>query len=267
MHIQTIHGVDFSGAADAGRRIWIADGTLAGAVLTIAACRPAEALPGGGHARTEALAGLCAYITRHNRGLFGLDFPFSLPAEQIDAPDWLAFARQFADRYPDADSLRRAHGGQGRELRRRTDRAMKTPFAAANLRMYRQTYYGIRDLLTPLALAESARILPMQAHSDGLPSLIEVCPAVVLRRLGLRLPHYKARGEHGLHQRAHILHTISRLGVTLADGSLSERLLHNSGGDALDSVLAAFGTAQAFRAGALAQAVDPTDALEGRVYA
>jgi hypothetical protein len=44
LHSRTIFGIDFSGAADAGRRIWIASGKVKGEVLHTDDCFPARAL-------------------------------------------------------------------------------------------------------------------------------------------------------------------------------------------------------------------------------
>ncbi len=52
------YGVDFSGAEDAGRKIWITRGEATPKGLAIEQCLPAEALPGGGIAREPALLAL-----------------------------------------------------------------------------------------------------------------------------------------------------------------------------------------------------------------
>jgi len=42
---RSVYGVDFSGAEDAGRKIWVATGTIEGRTLRIEQCQPGEALP------------------------------------------------------------------------------------------------------------------------------------------------------------------------------------------------------------------------------
>ncbi len=160
-------------------------------------CYPAEAIANSGRARQIALNALSSLIVEREDTIFGLDFPFSLPHTQLDAPSWLDFARSFGARYANAEAFYARHGGKGNEQRRMTDAHAKPPFAAANLRMYRQTYYGIRDLLAPLALTGQACILPMMSAETGKPWLIETCPAVILRGFDLRLPRYKERSHDG----------------------------------------------------------------------
>ncbi len=47
--------------------------------------------------------------------------------------------------------------------------------------LFRQTYYGVLDLLKPLVRTKKASILPMQEAMPGLPRLIEICPASTLK--------------------------------------------------------------------------------------
>lgn len=262
-----IYGVDFSGAADAGKHIWIAECVLDSAQLCVMHCAPAEALPKSGRTREVALAALSRLIAASKNAVFGLDFPFSLPDAQMNAPSWLDFARLFGTRYPTAEDFYRRHGGKGNEQRRRiTDERARPPFASANLRMYRQTYYGIGDLLAPLALTGQACVLPMMKAEAGKPWLIETCPAVILRELKLRLTNYKQQSDAGQERRSLILQGLEQVGVRFAEDSLKVRMITDSRGDALDSVIAALGAARALQSGTLAQADDPILRREGWIY-
>ncbi|MCA9907383.1 MAG: DUF429 domain-containing protein [Anaerolineae bacterium] len=261
-----VYGVDFSGASDAGKFIWIAEGALDGADLCVMNCYPAEALDDSGRPRHLALTALSKLIASSEESVFGFDFPFSLPNAQLRTLTWLDFARAFGKRYPTAEVFYSKHGGKGNEQRRITDERAKPPFAPANLRMYRQTYYGIRDLLAPLALSGQACVLPMMKAKPSKPWLIETCPAVTLRNLDLRLVQYKERGDSGYERRATILQGLETIGVHLADEALRTRVLENERGDALDSVIAALGTARALQAGTLAEANDPVIRREGWIY-
>lgn len=261
-----IYGVDFSGASDAGKSIWIAEGVLDGIELCVMNCYPAEALDDSGRPRHLALNALSNLIASSKDAVFGLDFPFSLPDVQLRTQTWLDFARSFGERYATAEAFYTQHGGKGNEHRRITDEHAKPPFAPANLRLYRQTYYGIRDLLAPLALADQACVLPMMKAQPGKPWLIETCPAVILRSLNLRLTLYKERGDEASERRATIVQGLETFGVQLADDALRTRVIENERGDALDSIVAALGTAQAVRAGMLAQADDPVIRREGWIY-
>jgi hypothetical protein len=264
-----IHGVDFSGASDAGRRIWIASGELAGEGLRLDSCRPAEALPGSGRAREPCFAALRAFVAAEARAVFALDFPFALPAAMMPKGSWEAFALTFEERHADAEAFLAAcrAAGEGRELWRATDRETKTPFSAYNLRIYRQTYYGIRDLLAPLVAAGRACVLPMQPPAPDRAWLLEICPAATLKQMGL-YRSYKGVAPGRRESREHILTALEATGgLFLASRALHALLLDDPGGDALDSAVAAFTAARVLRRPeALAAALDPVYAREGYVY-
>ncbi len=183
-----VFGVDFSGAADAGRKIWIASGIIRGRGLRIEQCVRAEALPGSGRDRDLGLTALRRFIAEAGASAFGLDFPFGLPRCLVVEKTWEDFLSAFSSRYPDAERFRRAcqRAAGGAELKRVTDRETRTPFCVYNLRLFRQTYFGLRDLLAPLVRGRRVRVLPMQRAAAGIPSILEICPASTLKRA--RLP-------------------------------------------------------------------------------
>jgi hypothetical protein len=257
-----IFGLDFSGAVDAGRRAWLAEGSPSGDGLEILSCRPVSALPGGAIDRATALAALRGFIAGSPDVIIGCDFPFSLPRAHIEAASW----PEFIDGFRHADALafyehcRRASGGK--EPKRATDVESKTPWCAFNIRLYRQSYHGMAELLRPLVVEGKALVLPMQMPAAGLPWLIETCPASALRHFGWR-GSYKGAGLAD--QRRRILGglTEARLLRPLRP-SLQKRVIDDSGGDALDSMIAAMATSQALADIAAGRGVG--DVLEGRVY-
>lgn len=268
-----IIGLDFSGATAAGKAIWLAEGRERRGVLAIESCRPALALPGAGAMRALALPA----VVRHLRGLgpaiVGCDFPFSLPVTLPDAfvngSDWRGFLAAFPERYRSAEAFRdacRAAGG-GRELRRLCDVQAKVPFCAWNLRLYRQTWHGIADLLHPLVLEAGALVLPMdQPDADRL-WLAEVCPASFLKRIRL-YESYKGRAAAHRAMREAILRRLVADKLLAAPSPQIERtLLDDPGGDALDAVIAAVITWRNYKEGAFSEPPrSATEALEGRVY-
>ena len=259
-------GVDFSGARQAGDHIWIATGTQTGGRLSLESCRPARELPGGGRDRQSALAALRTFLASERRAAAGLDFPFSLPAPLIQETRWEDFLRAFPGRYADAETLRAACrvAAEGRELKRRTDRAAKVPFSAYNLRLYRQTHAGIAELLLPLVESDAARVVPMQAPASGKALLAEICPASLLKRLDV-YRSYKGRGGTLRDVRRALLKTLKDNGlVNEPDKSLAQRAIEDPGGDALDAVLAAVAAANLPRLRHAAR--DPVERIEGRVY-
>jgi hypothetical protein len=260
--------VDFSGARDAGAKVWIAAGRLHHRRLRVERCLPARDLPGGDRARAAALTALCRFILDQGWCAAGFDFPAALPLPLLDAPNWLAFLGGFADRFRDEQQFRELcrAAASGCELRRRTDRETHTPFCPYNLRLYRQTYYGIRDVLRPLVLERGACFLPMQAPAVGRPWLLEVCPASTLRAQNLRFP-YKGQGASRRAARERILTAIEQTaGLRLAERAIGGVLLDNPGGDALDAVTAALATARAVRTLGPLPTEDPHYRLEGYVY-
>ena len=266
--IDRVIGIDFSGAKDAGKRIWIAEAEIGDRELRITSCRAATELPGSGLRREQCLPALVAWIAGQGPVTAGCDFPFGLPATMIDAPSWKDFALGLGERYANAerfmaDCRRRA---KRRELKRGCDRAARVPFAAYNLRIYRQTFHGIRDFLAPLVRDHGARVVPMQRCSPRQLRIIETCPASTLKAARL-YPSYKGKGAERHKARRAIVEGLTAIGLLPDLPAEIERVaIDNSGGDALDSIIAACATARCLKAGQFAEPVDGTGRIEGRVY-
>src|SRR5262245_3955510 len=104
--------------------------------------------------------------------------------------------------------------------------------------MFYQTFYGMRDVLGPLARVRRTAILPF--HYRRLPAarrvLVEACPSSTLKRLGLPHNNYK-QPEGGpltrkrLRTRRVILGGLARH-VTIPD-THRRVIMRNGGGDAL----------------------------------
>ena len=253
-----IFGVDFSGARDAGRKIWLSSAQIDDNHVHIDALHRAAELFGVVE-RAFIYPALANFIASSGESVWGLDFPFSLTRTQTRHSTWIAFAAQFAQDYPTPDDLYQDGKGHGRRL---TDLQAKTPFDPANLRIYRQTYFGIRDLLVPLALSGQARIVPMMAYHPARPNLIEVCPASTLKRLNLYRP-YKGRGAALQSVRADLLDALRAQNV-IWTAAAEQSALDDAEGDALDALIAAYAVWKALPL----STETPTDseALEGRVY-
>jgi hypothetical protein len=239
---RTIYGVDFSGARDAGRKIWVTRGTVKGGVLCIDDCLRGNALPGSGDDRRATLKALRAYILSEPSGAFGLDFPFGLPRDLADCPGLVEFIVAFPNKYRDPETFRKSclSLAQGREKRRKTEGKAKTPFSPYNLRIYKQTFFGISAVLNPLMRNDLVRILPVQKPSAKKPVVLEICPASTLRRLSLYGSRYKGAGSEHRKARAQILQEIvGTHRVHFQKPKVAEALVENKGGDALDSVIAA----------------------------
>lgn len=260
-----ILGVDFSGASDAGRKIWIAEGrTDKNGALVLQSCIRAAELPGGGKDPQEAIPALVRHIAGLGAARVGCDFPFSLPRDLIAPRTWRQFALGYAAAHAGADSFRavmRVRPGI-EALKRDTDRLARTPFNAHNLRLYRQTWWGIAGVLGPLVRAGQAIVHPQQPLRPGKPALIEICPASTLKSIRL-YTSYKGKGPKLRQARQQILDALIGRGVLAApERKLRTLLLDNEGGDALDAVIGAVATARAD----LGAKPDGLQRLEGRVY-
>lgn len=260
-----ILGVDFSGASDAGRKIWIAEGRPDGnGALELISCVAAIDLPGGGKAPGEAVPALARHIAGLGSARVGCDFPFSLPRDLVGARSWRSFALRYAADFADADTFRSLMRTtqNAAEHKRMTDRIAKTPFNSYNLRLYRQTWWGISGVLGPLVASRSAAVRPQQKMLPGKPALIEVCAACTLKSIDL-YPPYKGKGATHRKARRRILdHLIERGALAAPTRRMRTLLLDNEGGDALDAMIGAVATAQAD----LAKEPDAYQRLEGRVY-
>jgi hypothetical protein len=267
MRPRRVLGVDFSGAADAGRKIWIAECRRGrGHRLTLIDLLPASALAGGGIAPAVAIAALARHVVREPDTIAGFDFPFTLPKAVIDRPSWRSFIADFPRRFADPDTFRAwaLARAAGRELPRAADRAAKTPFNSYNLRIYRQTWWGIAHLIHPLLVSRRVVVRPYQPlPSAPKPILIEACPASSLKWIGF-YPAYKGRGgAHRLERKAVLARLIATGLLERPPRRICDIILDNAGGDALDAVVAAVATAHA----AIAREPDADQRIEGVIYA
>lgn len=259
-------GIDFSGARLAGKAIWIAEGRLDGKNrVELVDCYPASALPRSGADRTLALAALRRLIATTPDGIFGCDFPVGLPRNVLQGADWKSFIGSF-HRHEHAEAFRETcrRITQGKEIRRETDKIAKTPFCAWNLRLYRQTYHGLADIVAPLHRERLASIISVEPPHPERAWIAETCPASVLKRLDLYRP-YKGRTPATRSMRRDIIAVLNERGYLLAPSrSHQDRLIDDQGGDALDSVIACLAAAAALHQ--LGGPISETDRIEGKVF-
>ena len=94
-----IYGIDFSGAQDAGKKIWIAEGVLKGDSLLIEDCFRARDLQDSGNDLDICLPALKDFIKENQDAAFGLDFPFGLPGVLVEQESWKEFIIAFPKIY------------------------------------------------------------------------------------------------------------------------------------------------------------------------
>ena len=196
-----------------------------------------------------------------------IDAPFGLPLATMvehdlpaSAPEaWVASARWMRD----FGSPRAWRSGlravSRREPRRVCDEAFRTPMAPMNLRVFKQTWTLIGEVLLPLAEA-GVRIEPVWRGDGGAAPRVVVCegcPASVLTSMGLAPRGYKGGGEPPRAKRSEILKRLGR-GALRVPPALQSEAIADDEGDLLDAILL---TCDPF------QAVPPAEALvEGWVY-
>lgn len=266
---KSIFGVDFSGAAKPANRIWISQGIIRRGNLYFQGCFPLSHLVGSSADRERCYQALRGLAVRYPESAWGLDFPFSLPVKCISESDWTTFVRNFARRFPSPEHFRqfcRQVQGQ-RELKRATDTISRAPFSPYNLRVYRQTYFGIRELLAPLLNAESIRVLPMQHPAAGKAWFLEVCPASSLKKLGIYRPYKGRRKQQRERRQAIFDFLLKSFPIATQIYELKEIVAENAGGDALDSLLGALIVFQVFKhpRELFPQALEAIS-IEGHVY-
>jgi len=237
-----IYGIDFSGAKKAGKKIWIAEGIVEDNRLRIKECFRAADLPNSSSDRDDSLISLRNFIRDKGPAILGFDFPFGLPGVFVGKAKWENWVVSFEKRFgPDPDDFRRfcLRISDGKELKRVTDQEAGTPFSSYNLRLYRQTYFGIRDILSPLVKRQEVSVLPMQEPLPKKPWLVEVCPASTLKKLGMRIS-YKGKGAKYRLGRKTILSTIKTQGQVDVPAKIRSRAIGDAEGDALDGIIATF---------------------------
>jgi hypothetical protein len=276
MQVNRVIGVDFSGARLAGRNIWLAEAGVTPAGLVLRSLDRLSDLAGAAE-REVCLPWLVDHLVASRDTVIGMDFPFGLPVELPGmGATWeqqLAFVSSWAG---DAklfghwcvDASRKLDGRL--HIRRLTDRETATPFDCYHYRIIYQTFHGMRDVLRPMY--EHANVLPFHRRNRaGRATVMETCPSSTLKRL--RLPHrnYKQSGdrpptEQHRATRRSILGGVRKF-IQISP-AMVRRMMANPGGDALDAVIAAVGTWQAYTtADHAAIAVHPRYSIEGRVYA
>lgn len=245
---ERVFGVDFSGAKDAGNSIWVAEIDCSGEPKLVG-CTPASERFGVEVGREETHRAL----THHLAGLDGdaaaaLDFPFALPETVVSADDWVRFLRRFPSQFATPAELQRRCQSRAEltdDDRVQHVRATEESVGALspyNRRLRSQTFYGIRDVLRPLVLADAVRAVPMQELAPERPTLLETYPAAALDSLDGETYRagYKESSQEGRERREANLDALDAESELTVSEEVRDRLLGDAGGDGLDAVLAAF---------------------------
>lgn len=268
-----VYGVDFSADRErAGEAMWIAEGVVENG-LHVVETAPATDRLGVDRSRERVLPALTRFLGKRGEGTAtGLDFPFGLPNRVTAADSWPEFLRQFPSWADDPGDLSRESelrarlngGGDATELLRATEEPLGA-VSPYNEQLRTETFYGIRDVLRPLVLADVVRAVPMQEVASDRPILLEVYPTGTLERLDAHDLRYVGDGDDARDRRAANIHLLETAGVTI-DDCVRDRALNDDDGDALDAVVAAVATYQHTRSCADLKTDDRTRSLEGHIY-
>ena len=191
-------------------RMLLARCDLRGSRLHVRSVVPARDLPQGGLSPAEATRGVRRELLGRGPVVVGVDAPPSIARRFLGAMPWRRWLGAFRRVYPTAEIFKEKTTVKGKELKRVTDVRHQTPLAPQNLRMYKQTWWAINGIFSPLA-AQGFSVVPCMDLSDKL--LMESCPASLLKRLQLYSEPYKGRTERHRHRRGVILKTLKLLGT------------------------------------------------------
>ena len=105
-----------------------------------------------------------------------------------------------------------------------------------NLRIFKQTWTAMVELLVPLAAA-GVRVEPLAGPAGSNVVVAEGCPASLLKRAGDSARGYKGRTDANRERRAEILATARKdWGLRIA-GEAARQAVDGQGGDDLDAAL------------------------------
>ncbi len=233
-----LHGVDFSGADGGGAaKIRIAERELS----------PRSAVHVRGRVDRNLLRRAIVESASDGREhLWRIDAPFGLPLECFaaerpegfsDGPvSWRAVAEWMA-----GFGSPREWRGAMRELSRREpkracDREFRTPLAPMNLRVFKQTFTVITEVLLPL-VEEGIAIPPVCMPAAGSRVRVcEGCPASVLHRRGWPAKGYKGNGEPPRVVREEIIRLLRKDGLEIPS-QVAVEAIHDEEGDLLDAMI------------------------------
>ena len=257
-------GINFSGAQDAGRYIWLAEGTISSGVLSISCCKQASDIFGKSD-KSPVFKDLVNWIDSLTTTTVGIDFPFGVPEVVVktmfNASSWSEFVdnQRWSKLAPD-QFRQRCKDFANSELRD-TD-AMHRADCPHSIRMYKQTFHGIRDLLSPL-LDRNVSVAPMV--NNGNPTILETYPAATLAReddlFAARYKNYSSP-RNRMKRNVQALSSLQDIDVSTISNN---KIIDDKRGNALDSIVAALAT---FRAVNKSNpfGVSPQTPIEGYIY-
>ncbi len=235
-----VHGVDFSGADSSGAaKIRIAERELSAR----------SAVYVRGRIDRNGLRNAILESSVDGRShMWRIDAPCGLPMEcfATERPagmdtgplTWHTVAQWVAG----FDSAREWRGAMRelsrREPRRHCDRVLRAPLAPMNLRIFKQTFTVIKEILLPLS-AQGIAIDPVSMPTDGTTPSVRVCegcPASVLHHFGWPSKGYKGVGEPPRVLREELVRLLRQAGLEIPS-PIAVEAIHDVEGDLLDALI------------------------------
>ena len=259
-------GIDFSGAKNAGKHIWISTGTESSGTLQISNCEKASDFFAVRDDKHRVFRELVDWIDSLNGATIGIDFPFGVPeviAEVVfGAKSWLKFVNSSHWSALTPDRFREQCVNFSKSELRDTE-AMHRADCPHSIRIYKQTFHGIRDVVKPL-LQRGVSIAPIV--NRGNTTVLETYPAATLaRENGLFAARYKSR-ESTRDRRKHNAHALSNLSDLDISSIPPAKIVDDQRGDAMDSLVASLATFRASKNSSLFN-ISPQNPIEGHIYA
>lgn len=227
-----LHGVDFSGADSGGAA------KIRMVSRDLASPRSPVRLDGR-FDRKGLVRRVLSLQSQGGAHLVRIDAPFGLPLETLRSfdvtPTWDAMAAwlvAFGSPRLWRGALRKS---VRKEPRRTCDEQFRTPMAPMNLRVFKQTWTLIAEVLQPLAEA-GVRIEPVHAGASSAVTVCEGCPASLLRLRGWPDHGYKGAGDPPRAVRSELLRLLQRAGVVVAP-DMQDAAVSDEEGDLLDALL------------------------------
>lgn len=222
-----IHGVDFSGADNGGlHKIRIASISSNGEVVIERADR------------AMLMKAILASASSQEAHLWRIDAPAGVPIQTLTEHGieikWKAGAKWSASAGSPRAWRTMLRAVSRVEPRRSTDSAWRTPMAPMNLRVFKQTWTLMCEVLLPLSEA-GVSIAPMAVTNSNV-TVCEGCPASVLQMLGWPSHGYKGQGEPPKRVRALIARRLVEIGVPLSKKTI-QQATDDEEGDLLDACI------------------------------
>jgi hypothetical protein len=228
-----LHGIDFSGASSGGAaKIRVVERDL---------LKRHEPIRSKGRMDRNSLMRHILECAKDGQPhLFRIDAPFGLALEslrQFDVePTWsgmVTWMESFKDPRLWRTAIRKV---SRQEPKRVCDQIFRTPMAPMNLRIFKQTWTLIAEVLKPLADA-GIRIEPVHSgHAKNQVTVCEGCPASILKFSGMPDHGYKGAGIPPRQLRERLVRTLDQEHLRIPD-RVGQEAIDDEEGDLLDAMI------------------------------